>query len=61
MKLVFFRDVGFGDFGNWLGREKTGSQFRGTMERVNTLRVCMRHFCPKMLYVFRACLHALKI
>jgi hypothetical protein len=28
VKLVFFRDVGFGDFGNWL---KSGMQFRGML------------------------------
>ena len=37
VKLVFFRDVGFGDFGNWLGWLKSGMQFRGTMGLVNTL------------------------
>jgi hypothetical protein len=26
VKLVFFRDVGFADFGNWLGRLKSGKQ-----------------------------------
>jgi hypothetical protein len=31
------------------------------MGLVNTLWVCMRHFCPKMLYVLSACIHALKI
>ena len=31
VKLVFFRDVGFGDFGNWLGWLKSGMQFRGML------------------------------
>jgi hypothetical protein len=53
VKLLFLRDVGFGDFGNWLGWLKSGKQFRGTLGFVKTLRVCVSHFCPKM-YVFGA-------
>jgi hypothetical protein len=43
VKLVFLRDEWFGDFGNWLGREKTGSKFRGMLRVWNYLgNICLR-------------------
>jgi hypothetical protein len=42
VKLVFFRDVEFGDFGNWLGWLKSGKQFRGMLRVLHYLgNICL--------------------
>ena len=44
VKLVFLRDEWFGDFGNWLGREKTGSQFRPELTAEGKVKPKSRFF-----------------